>query len=136
MYAKYLFLISFPPLRSSHQQTTKQTFDRDLERFCNQKDKCRISPCPSPSQMFFAHLTEGIQKRKFIWRSMTRWASVLKLAWRPLTMLGHDCEDPIFVIVTKCFFLSFFFFFLSFLLLLLLFLGPLPRHMEVPELGV
>ena len=35
----------------------------------------------------------------------------------------------------------FFFFFLSFvsfllLLLLLLFLGPLPRHMEVPRLGV
>ena len=31
-----------------------------------------------------------------------------------------------------------FFFFLSFLLLLLLllFLGPLPRHMEVPRLGV
>jgi len=30
----------------------------------------------------------------------------------------------------------FFFVFLLLLLLLLLFLGPLPRHMEVPRLGV
>ena len=36
-----------------------------------------------------------------------------------------------------CFFIFIFFFcLLSFLLLLLLFLGPLPRHMEVPRLGV
>ena len=34
------------------------------------------------------------------------------------------------------FFLSFVFFLLLLLLLLLLFLGPLPRHMEVPRLGV
>ena len=33
-------------------------------------------------------------------------------------------------------FFFFFFVFLSLLLLLLLFLGPLPRHMEVPRLGV
>ena len=31
---------------------------------------------------------------------------------------------------------DFFFFFCLFLLLLLLFLGPIPRHMEVPRLGV
>ena len=58
-----------------------------------------------------------------------------------------------FFFYSSCFFVScvkvslvplkiagFFFFFLSFvfllLLLLLLFLGPLPRHMEVPKLGV
>ena len=34
------------------------------------------------------------------------------------------------------FFVFFFFFLLLLLLLLLLFLGPLPRHMEVPRLGV
>ena len=32
--------------------------------------------------------------------------------------------------------LEIFFFLLLLLLLLLLFLGPLPRHMEVPRLGV
>ena len=31
---------------------------------------------------------------------------------------------------------NYFFFFFCLLLLLLLFLGPLPRHMEVPRLGV
>jgi len=56
-------------------------------------------------------------------------------------------SDPIFtcnfdLLVIRNFFFCFdfdFFFFLSFcllLLLLLLFLGPLPRHMEVPRLGV
>ena len=43
----------------------------------------------------------------------------------------------LFIFIFPTLFFFFFFVFLSFLLLLLLlFLGPLPRHMEVPRLGV
>ena len=46
--------------------------------------------------------------------------------YMPFTFLGR--------FIPKYFIL--FYFILFFLLLLLLFLGPLPRHMEVPRLGV
>ena len=49
--------------------------------------------------------------------------------------LSYSCPGKLEVVLFCFVFLSFVFLLLL-LLLLLLFLGPLPRHMEVPRLGV
>jgi len=73
------------------------------------------------------------------WAGDQTWVSVLQRDCRSsCAIAGTRIFIKLLISLTSLIF-NFFFVFLSFLLLLLLlllFLGPLPRHMEVPRLGV
>jgi len=88
------------------------------------KQSLPISPPPSPQQLPFYFL--------WLWFDCSRYfvhtVSMHVLLW--LADFTLQLQDILRFLSTLRPFLSFFFF------VFLLFLGPLPRHMEVPKLGV